>query len=674
MCETILISDQYINNLCGKKIHENCFIDVSDKEVHEVAEAFKDNNPKVDDIKAVFINAEAKIKGSNRSDLKGIELIFWLRLDCEYKGPIITFGFLSAAQILRLKPQNVVLHAPGNKYWRLGDELKEEEIPKYIENINVNESYRPFIAKYIDLEAVRHKEANWWGIYSLWQCHKVIRKGSFKQPLPGKVQQELNTTNGFLIQHYYAPSAQRMKEFLAKVELERNLNIANLKEKVEKIKGEIESERQKLSEQQSQITEINDDIKYICDKWLPYLDGKAKYEKQNELDVLIELLDEVNTEINSIDNSIATSRSQSEGDEEEIESIERTAIEKIAFESLKDLINSTKKTGSKILLIDDQANDGWADIYKEMFGKDDFGILPIENEIKKIEQSLSSELSKEHEENNPIKYNIILLDLRLIPQSDKNATSIQEISGFQILEYLRDEYPEKLIVVTSASNKIWSYQEVMNMGADAYWIKEGVDNLLDAKDQLGNYLKLKGYINALNNEEYRHYKNLVKKTNQLKLQDQASWWEEKDWGKTCVSVWNNKSNQKEFKNLPQKTKVEKDEFIGILSDGIKVYRNYLSERFILNKIKEESAWVHYSNVGIQMGKIIELVHNQGKDDYEQFGSVGGVLKARKDNNGNNIYKTRNDFAHYENSKLIGFEEFRTMLDRIMTYLTTDPCP
>lgn len=56
------------------------------------------------DTGGVFINIENSYDGSNRAELKGIELIFWLRLKLNFLGPIITYGFLSTDQILKFRP------------------------------------------------------------------------------------------------------------------------------------------------------------------------------------------------------------------------------------------------------------------------------------------------------------------------------------------------------------------------------------------------------------------------------------------------------------------------------------------------------------------------------------------------------------------------------------------
>ncbi len=177
MTRILLISDQKIK-IFNQEISDQYFIDCSSVEPYELAENFDHIGHEVD---AVFINAEAIVNGSNRSDLRGIEFIFWLRLKCNYTGPIVTYGFLSAAQILGLHPKYVAIHAPGNAYWRLGDEWKEEEMPNKITKEQIENEYRPYLLPLSVENKLRHENANRW---ALWKYSKLCNDISAIEEIP----------------------------------------------------------------------------------------------------------------------------------------------------------------------------------------------------------------------------------------------------------------------------------------------------------------------------------------------------------------------------------------------------------------------------------------------------------------------------------------------------------
>ena len=122
----------------------------------------------------IFLNIEYPFEGSNRTDLKGVELIFWLRLKFKFSGPIITYGFLSSAQILRFHPEYVILHAPGNTHWRLGDEFDPKELPKPIDSINIGSLLKPYLLPLGIEDYLRHENANKWAVWKMSNLYRNL--------------------------------------------------------------------------------------------------------------------------------------------------------------------------------------------------------------------------------------------------------------------------------------------------------------------------------------------------------------------------------------------------------------------------------------------------------------------------------------------------------------------
>ena len=200
MSNYLLISDQEIQiPELGLR-----FIDCSEKEPHKV---FEEQEFKED---AIFINAEAKINGSNRSDLKGIELIFWLRLKYKYTGPIVVYGFLSSAQVLRLKPRYIAIHAPGNMYWRLGDKWEKENMPPSITEKQITSEYRPYLLPLNVENNLRHEHANIWGLWqytkTFFELYEIRELPEFAKKNNKKLESDINFQISKYLFNQLAPS------------------------------------------------------------------------------------------------------------------------------------------------------------------------------------------------------------------------------------------------------------------------------------------------------------------------------------------------------------------------------------------------------------------------------------------------------------------------------------
>ena len=193
---------------------------------------------------------------------------------------------------------------------------------------------------------------------------------------------------------------------------------------------------------------------------------------------------------------------------------------KSELERTKDIVKETRKKidqSISILYVDDQANAGWEAIFQKIIydnpKKGDFCSISIEenDSIESIYQKISEAIS----DHSP---DLILLDLRL-----KNETGIYwdvgELSGAKILKKIREEHPGLPVMITTASNKSWSHLGLQKLGADAHWIKEGLDTTasLGSSDNvvycLQNYHDFLQNIKQIQGEEY----SLLRKLGRLKI-------------------------------------------------------------------------------------------------------------------------------------------------------------
>ncbi|WP_375560820.1 response regulator [Bernardetia sp. OM2101] len=129
-----------------------------------------------------------------------------------------------------------------------------------------------------------------------------------------------------------------------------------------------------------------------------------------------------------------------------------------------------------VLLIDDQADKGWEDIFKIILDTNNFTSVPIsflgsgkdENKIFTDAENLIS----------TNEYDVVLLDLRL-KSSDKSNTAgfndITNFSGYQLLKKIKEKNKGIQVVIFTASNKAWNMKALLETGADGYYIKQSPD-------------------------------------------------------------------------------------------------------------------------------------------------------------------------------------------------------
>lgn len=140
----------------------------------------------------------------------------------------------------------------------------------------------------------------------------------------------------------------------------------------------------------------------------------------------------------------------------------------------------------KILLIDDEADKGWAEVLKAVLNKG------LENEAA-FEFKSVCELYAGLDEVNSKQYDLILLDLRF-GESDHSSTNIRDYGGYKLLESIRNRFyginfPTPVLLIT-ATNKVWNIFSMFENGIDDFYIKEHPDFASDAEFSQKNYTRL----------------------------------------------------------------------------------------------------------------------------------------------------------------------------------------
>jgi len=484
---------------------------------------------------ALLINIESSYEGKKRSDFYGIELIFWLRLRYDYTKPIYTYGFLSITQILKIKPEYIVLLAPRNFHLQLPlnfiQAARYLEFPQQeIESKELKKQYYSFVKPSININDFRHSLANLWGMTCLWDAHNSV-KGT-KTPYPNQLNQ-----------------IDYQLKFLKAKSL-FSLNERNLDEEI--------------------IIQ-----KKIQDRTIAY-----SFKSEN---------------IKNETSEITTNHVKS--------------------------INSA----FRVFVIDDCFYSGWQEVYNFIFeGK----ITVKGSDLKDVEGLYLNgkfDLNLVHqwisESINDFDPNLVFLDLRLF--NEKNSTEkIENLSGYKLLKILRPKFEKIPILITTASNKISSYKSLINYGADAYWVKEGIDEKKKSIDTLTNYFSLIDYVDKFNSTKYSYLSKLIE------IKDACtdkSWW--------CNPTWIN----------GDKTSCLVDDIKSILELIIVSYRSYL-HNFYINEIKNNSYQIfHLTSLVAKMGNIVEIIH--GINTEKSFKSGTNLVFDRIDTIGSKIRDNRNNSSH-----------------------------
>lgn len=130
------------------------------------------------------------------------------------------------------------------------------------------------------------------------------------------------------------------------------------------------------------------------------------------------------------------------------------------------IVNSVNK---KILLIDDEADKGWADVLDKIFIGADFQVIS-KNSFPQLKAEAEHKIQQED-------WDLILLDLRLNPTKEEKSEFIAEgkienYSGTELLKLIKTKNRGTQVIIFTASNKAWNMKALLNLGADGYFIKE----------------------------------------------------------------------------------------------------------------------------------------------------------------------------------------------------------
>lgn len=127
--------------------------------------------------------------------------------------------------------------------------------------------------------------------------------------------------------------------------------------------------------------------------------------------------------------------------------------------------------GKRILLIDDEAEKGWASVLKVIFKNAGDGFQYINFQERSFEDAEIDAKGKINNED----WDLILLDLRLNPKHEDlphQLSKTEDYSGAGLLKFIKEHNAGTQVIMLTASNKAWNMKKLLDLGADGYYIKE----------------------------------------------------------------------------------------------------------------------------------------------------------------------------------------------------------
>lgn len=687
----IYIDDKYLESFASCKTL---------KDLAEGVKAKEDAAIKNDVV--FFISVNFIFNGSKRHEQKGMELLIWLRLK-GVTNHCVLYSFESLHALLKREPKYLIATSKGTSFKQMP--FVKESVPVSAETHPKAEpeSVKQTLKAAFSIDTFRHREANWWGVKSLFDVHRVVANLLNEMP-PKIVSDKLDELNNAVAKHIYEYSIDKIQDEVDKVEQQRKVEVEELKRELFEITEKTIASNAEVESVEVEIKKLRTTIQGL----------EESYKKSNQAEILT-YRNDLQKQIEEWQELIQPERELAETDENirfekekkissliadyaNILSVVKSKYETVLtdFNIAKQIIDSRK---IEILYIDDNANNGWKEIFKKMLPKTNIkSIVPDSKHQNNIESLYTEQIKKEIKKET----SLILLDLRLYDEEERSIAT-NNLSGEKLLEIIREDYSAIPILIITASNKIWSYQHLMKLGADAYWIKEGLDEFRTAEESVKNYSKIFLLIEKLTGDKFQLLKEFGSTIKQLEG-NQNLWWKDKiDWTKI-----GSEHNMMSF-NVPVITSPDEKVILSILNDSFILLREHIQRTELQNIYNpfQENDWVLPSIIIQHLGKIVEIIHdfqgyemklngfpkckNRGliedikfdKHEIKRYNSqidtvevktnnANNFLPIRNDRNGSEIFDIRNESSHTNNLALVNFSQLKNLLKLMTKYLTTKP--
>lgn len=189
------------------------------------------------------------------------------------------------------------------------------------------------------------------------------------------------------------------------------------------------------------------------------------------------------------------------------------------FNPKKHTINPIIKgiEGKTFGIIDDELNKGWLELYGYIFNKskaNTFFYTDFNKKDTKVEliEKLKNWILEQINSNSFI--DVFLIDLRL-HDDDFTEKKFENLSGIFLIKYIKSQNPGIQIVVSTASNKVWSYQKCLEIGVKYFSIKESPETYSTRSESIASYNHFSNQISLASKDSF--LAKIFRKINELKI-------------------------------------------------------------------------------------------------------------------------------------------------------------
>lgn len=313
----------------------------------------------------------------------------------------------------------------------------------------------------------------------------------------------------------------------------------------------------------------------------------------------------------------------------------------------------------RVLHLDDEAE--WSEVLREIIREDApkthfKAVGGIYQNIAEGEKETEDWVEEKLLSIDGIAPDLVLLDLRLYRRRDAGKP-VEQTSGAIVAKTIRRLSPGTPIILMTASNKAWVFEEMMKIGVDAYWMKEGVGDHLPPGGSLNNYETLRRLISSALGEGYQFLRRVAAAASSIK-NTQSSWWESYTW------------------RGGQRTSIQKDLVCSYLDSILLLLREYLhlfqmgyGYTYAGKKAIVEASWLNA--LLMEATKVVELIHNFDKLDESKQGTV---FSDRHDNLGRYIYSRRSRLAAHAQGGITqtSVSDMREAISGLLLWIQKEP--
>lgn len=454
----------------------------------------------------------------------GLRVLKLLRLK-SYIQHCILYSRRSREEFLLADPRNSIVGSQGVTFVQLGAEMPLLEYEKLHRQIASKDMRPYFVAESMDIEQ-NNSFANSWGVWKLWEVQRAVenitsQKTESIERSFGNAYREMNTYSGLLARYLKGNPYE---------DINKSLN-----EKMV-LYGELLQQEAKVSKQHQAETEAIATLRQSLEHWTNLRDAKpemleatrqtlqALEESVERSSAILAKCQAIKMERNSIS---ARKYSMNMRLSKELN---RTSDN--TFVEMRKRLNKEKPT---IVLVDDLANEGWAQVLKRIiYNKEEspeFHVIVPEQDIdyKVLAQRVQDKVRE-------VNADLLILDLRLRGEYGL-ASTLENASGMQVLSELSDQLACPILIASTAEKMI-NYRELLSWGATASWTKQGLNERSDIEYTVSNYVALVQMIDMLcfNNTIDFCYRTLLPAIQDLESRGPKDklWWEERDAWATMV--------------------------------------------------------------------------------------------------------------------------------------------